>query len=801
MRTTIVLLASLLFSLFTVAQSTRTWEQTRFDEFEKGTAKGVAITSDGALELAPQFRQIAVTPSSYIWSMGADNDGNVFAAAGSPARVYRIAPNGASTIVLEPQELQVQALTVAPNGVVFAATSPDGRVYRIERKGGTPGKPQKNAQAAQPDRATAPASGAQTQEIPLSQGANPAGAAANSPVEERPRTLPRDPDYVSSVYFEPKTKYIWSLALDTAGNLFVATGDRGEIYKVDANTHQGTVFFKSDEAHMRVLAFGPKGSLYAGSDGSGLIYQISPAGEGFVLYSAPKKEITALAIDDLTGTIYAAGVGEKRSERPAPPIILSTLAPPSASGGPGGAPGAPNAPAPAALGGSEIYQVAPDGSPRRLWTSRDDIVYALGFDNAGHLVAGTGNKGRIFSIRGEDQYSDLLRAAATQVTAFTKAANGMRYVATSNLGKVFSYGPAPETEGSYTSDVFDTKIFSRWGRAQIRGVGSYQLSARSGNVDNPDRNWSPWRPVNLERDLPLDVPPARFVQWKAVLVSGRTPPHIDSVAINYLPKNVAPHLEDVTVQVGYKFTQQPHTVSDQSPTSAASPSSITPVSTRDRDYIAVRWNARDDNDDALAYSVYYRGDNETRWKLLKDRLTDRFYYFESDLLPDGGYTIRVTATDAPSHTPEEALTDEHESSRFEVDNTPPQIADLAALDEVNGVHVTFRAQDNFSTIRRAEFSVDAGDWQLVEPVGQISDSRVENYDFNISLHDRPPADEGVQQPAQRGRKNRNNNPPPVTVANTTSTEHLIVVRVWDRYDNMATAKVLARSAPPQLQKR
>ena len=80
-------------------------------------------------------------------------------------------------------------------------------------------------------------------------------------------------------------------------------------------------------------------------------------------------------------------------------------------------------------------------------------------------------------------------------------------------------------------------------------------------------------------------------------------------------------------------------------------------------------NARDDNDDALAYAVYYKGDNETRWKLLKDRLTDKFYYFESDLLPDGGYTVRVTATDAPSHTPEEALTDEHESSRFEVDNT------------------------------------------------------------------------------------------------------------------------------------
>ena len=805
MRTTSVLLACFIFSLLGHAQSTRTWQQTSFDDFEKGTAKGVAINSNGALELAPQFRKLAITPSSYIWSMGADNDGNVFAAAGSPARVYRIAPNGATTVVLEPQELQVQALTVAPNGVVYAATSPDGRVYRIERKAGAPAR-SKNAAAQKKTEAPSKAEPATSADAPQNTAGKPTaqtGATGETIFEERPRTLPTDPDYTSSVYFEPKTKYIWSLALDTAGNLFVATGDRGEIYKVDANTHQGTVFFKSDEAHIRVLAFGPKGNLYAGSDGSGLIYSITPAGEGFVLYSAPKKEITALAIDDLTGNIYAAGVGEKRAEHPAPPVIISLAAPgthSTASNAPSTS-GPPSPPSGASLGGSEIYQVAPDGSPRRLWTSRDDIVYALGFDNSGHLIAGTGNKGRIFSILGEDSYVDLLRASATQVTAFTKGTNGMRYAGSSNLGKVFSFGPGPETEGSYTSDVFDAKNFSRWGRAEIRGVGSYQLSARSGNVDNPDRNWSPWRAVNLERDLPLDVPPARFIQWKAVLVSGRTAPHIESVGINYLPKNIAPHVEDVTVQVGYRYSQQPHTLSEQSAVASASGStgSSSPGSpTRDRDFIAVRWSARDDNDDSLAYSVYYRGDNETRWKLLKDRLTDRFYSFESDLLPDGGYTIRVVATDAPSHTPEEALTDEHDSSRFEVDNTPPQIGDLAAINEGNAVHVTFRAQDNFSIIRRAEFSLDAGDWQLVEPVGQISDARLENYDFNIPLHDRLQAEEPEQRPG-RGRRARGSNNAQPQLAVAPSPEHLIVVRVWDRYDNMSTAKVVARPAPTAKQ--
>ncbi len=42
----------------------------------------------------------------------------------------------------------------------------------------------------------------------------------------------RPSQWSSSVYFDPGTKYIWDLALDGAGNLYVATGDRGEIFRV-----------------------------------------------------------------------------------------------------------------------------------------------------------------------------------------------------------------------------------------------------------------------------------------------------------------------------------------------------------------------------------------------------------------------------------------------------------------------------------------------------------------------------------------------------------------------------------------
>src|ERR1700693_852103 len=118
---------------FASGEGTRTWEQSKFEELSKGSATGVAIRSMGGLELAPAFKAISTTPSTYIWSIAADSSGNLYAAAGAPARVYRITPQGQSTTIFEPQELQVQALVVDKNGILYAATNPDGKVYRIER--------------------------------------------------------------------------------------------------------------------------------------------------------------------------------------------------------------------------------------------------------------------------------------------------------------------------------------------------------------------------------------------------------------------------------------------------------------------------------------------------------------------------------------------------------------------------------------------------------------------------------------------------------------------------------------------
>jgi hypothetical protein len=735
------------------AEGTRLWEQSKFDDLVKGTATGVAICSTGGLELAPTFKTLYATPSTYIWAIAADDAGNVYIAAGAPARVYRVTPDGKSTIIFEPKELQVQALRAGPVGVIYAATAPDGKVYKLQHS--TSGK-------------------ARTSD----------SSASDSDKDEKETKKPNlDLSWSSSVYFEPGTKYIWDMALDKAGNLYVATGDHGEIYRVTPNGEH-SVFFKSDETHIRVLAVDANNNLIAGSDGSGLIYRISPSGEGFVLYSAPKKEITALALDS-AGNIYAAAVGEKKnggggsSSTAAAFMTFSSLAPATnAPQVPGmtmtPAPSTPAStgafpfPAGSAGNGSDVYRLAPDGSPTRLWSSHDDIVYALAFDSQGRLLAGTGNRGHIFAINGLDDFSDLLKAPASQVTAFAKAPRGGLYAATSNLGKVFVLGPGPEAEGTYESDVFDAKIFSRWGRAEFRGAGKVDLYARSGNVDNPDRNWSAWKKIDLTTDAETGVPAARYVQWKAVLHSEHSSPRVDSVALNYLPKNIAPEIDDVTVQVGVKYQPQPKTNGSVGDLSAAAGAhfDIPAPSSHDRDSIGVKWSAHDDNDDQLVYSIYYRGDSETRWLLLKENISDKAYSFDASLLPDGGYTVKVVASDAPSHSPREALTASRESRRFEVDTTPPRIENLEASVAGGQIHIAFRAIDSFSPIMRAEYSVDAGDWKYVDPVGQISDSRMETYDFKV--------------PAESEKDS------------LVGTEHVVVVRAYDRYENMDAAKTVIR---------
>jgi hypothetical protein len=320
------LAAALLVAAGALAEHTRTWRQSEYSEFERGTANGVALRSDGKLVAAPRFAPFADQNLAFLRALKVDAHGRLYGAGGSNARVVRFDQGGKATTVFESQELETQALVFDARDNVYAGTSPDGKVYKITPQG------------------------------------------------------------QSSVFFEPKTKYIWALALDGEGNLFVATGDKGEIFVVGPDG-KGAVFYKSEEHHARSLAFDAKGRLLVGTEPSGLIERIEvvhkggaalpQAGTAFVVYETEKKEVTAL-LTDASGNIYAAAVGEKaRSTPPIPqtPLISEPVGllptEPRITPEPPPAQMPISLPSfPSATGGSEVYRIASDGSPEVLWKSR-----------------------------------------------------------------------------------------------------------------------------------------------------------------------------------------------------------------------------------------------------------------------------------------------------------------------------------------------------------------------------------------------------------------------------------------------
>ncbi len=716
------------------AQGTKLWSVERYSEMERGSADGVAIRSDGRLEAGPAASLLYATGKGYIWSLASDAAGNGYAGLGGTtsgsAVVMKVSPDGKAAQIFDAKELAVQGLQVAADGSVLAATSPDGKVYRIPQGGGS-------------------------------------------------ATVVFDPATT-----EEKPKYLWDIALGKGGEVYVAAGAPAVVYRVPAGGGKAEVLYKTADQHIRCLLLGADGTLWAGSDGAGVIYRLDTKTAGakpFAVYAAPRKEITALALD-AAGDLYAAGVGS-RGALPLPPLpvtgnvgVTITFSQPGSSSAAGANTLVPE--------GSEIYRIASNGTPQKLLALKDDVVYALAVRD-GSLLAATGNRGRVYrlDIGTPGRFTDVAHLEAAQAMAFAPLKDGL-LVATSNSGKIFRMADSVAKDATYTSEVFDAQGFSQWGRVEARGGASsgFDLYMRSGNVESPLMGWSEWSRVAA--DGATTVPSGRYAQWKAVL---RANGSVDAVALNYLPKNVAPVVDEVVVQPGARVAAgavppPSNTIQVAFPAAAGAPPTINfmpdvntaPLTAqKDRTAVTVRWLAHDDNGDDLMFAVWYRGVGEANWQLLKDKISDRFYSFDSALLPDGIYLMKVVASDAPEHTDAEALTSERVSSVFVVDTTPPVPGVLDAKMEAGTggwgprIHATLEAKDATSPITHAEYSLDAGPWQYLEPVGHVSDSLAERYDFTVAV-------------------------PMTTQPVADAKEHVLAVRVYDRYENVVAVKTVVR---------
>jgi len=732
------------------ASTTATWEMSTYADFLRGRMSGLSLSRDGRLMLAPKLETLLSSDQQQVWTLAAAHDGTVYAGTGHRGRIYEVSSNGRSSVIWTAGEPEIFALAVDSKGNLFAGTSPDGKVYRV----------------------------------------------ANGKASE---------------FFAPEAKYIWSLAFGPDGSLFVGTGGPARIYRVTPDG-KGAVYYDSGQGHITCLALDKEGRLLAGSEPNGILYRVTAPGKAFVLYDANLPEIRGIATAQ-DGSIYVAALGGSIAKRtsgtgggtsttggtvvtaPATTITVtdsanaqSELKPPK--------PDASKAPAAqtavsstltaapasstfevAGVEKSAIYKIALDNTVETVWSSKDENAYDLGLYGS-DIVFLTDAQGRLFRLNADRKPTLVAQTGEGEGTRILSSARGLT-VATGDLGKVYRLVAERNSQGWFEAPVHDSNSVARWGRlswrAHVPAGATLAFRTRTGNSARPDNTWSDWsQPLTDPAGAAITSPNARYLQWRAEFTaSGEATPVLESVTAAYLPQNTPPVVRSITVSVQPPSAQK---TAVQTATSANNPFTITVTDTGDTStttssgtpsqtvsrgptsQVQVIWQAEDPDGDRLVYSLYFRGDDEQQWKLIRGNLNENSFLLDTDVLADGRYLFRVVASDRPSNPAGTARETELVSSPVLIDNTPPVVTVSAPRRSGSHLEVDVDAADATSPLRRCEYSLDAGPWAPLEAEDGVTDSPRER--FLLRLDDLHPG------------------------------EHVVVFRVYDTANNAGLAKVV-----------
>jgi sugar lactone lactonase YvrE len=690
------------------------WQTATLNDFLRGEAENLSVDGHGRLVLGPATELVAETTSPFLWAMVAAPDGSLYVGSGNEGKVFRIDPSGKTTTFFDATELEVHAVALAADGTLYAATSPEGRIYKIDKSG------------------------------------------------------------KSAPFFDPDDKYIWSLALDSQGNVYAGTGEKGLIYKITPEG-KGSVLYSTKATHVITLGFERNGQLLAGTEGPGRLFRVDGSGKAFLLLDSTFQEIRSIRADQ-QGNLYLAALSGRTSggASSSPPAASDTTAPAAREpiptvttevtaiavvdgGGPSPASSEPPARDERRGGRGAIYRISPDGLWDILWESGEDSPYDLMFDPTGALIVGTGRNGKLYSLRGDPTTATLLmQATAQQVTGFARDAKGNVFYATSNPGKVFKLSAERANEGTYTSLVRDAQTVADWGtlswRASVPSGGRVDIYTRSGNTATPDDTWSPWSgPYSTASGEEIKSPNARYLQWKAVLSGKQATPVLTSVSAAYVQRNLRPKVTSLTVHPTGTVFQKPYPTGepdiagfdDQAPdrrilsTTATTGGNTSSLGRRtyQRGLQTFVWRADDANDDDLVYEILYRREGDTAWKSLKADLEEAIFVWDTTSVPNGTYVVKVVASDRASNTPGAALDGELESSAFDIDNGPPAVTVSSSTAAKGRTTIQFEVRDDWSSISKVEYSLDAQRWQVVYPKDGIFDSRTEQFELTLDSTD------------------------------------------------------------------
>jgi hypothetical protein len=639
-----------------VAAKDEIWRQSG-GAFSRGEAEGVVISDAGTVRLARRLARTADLDAARVWDLARLADGTIVAATGDEGRVYSRDGDGDWKVIAKLDDTQALSLAAGREGSLVVGTGPGGRIVSF-----TPGAGHGENEQTQPGQ---------------------------------------------------DVKYVWDLAFDRDGALYAATGPLGQLWKRDPGAGgKWSLVLDSPHSHLLCVTVDRDGTVFTGSDGGAILYEVSRDGKVLVILDAPQEEIRSLAIGP-DGALYAG----------------------TASGGPAGAPGPARGTAggdrvprfvrqaayfarqerpqegdavpgtarlqAGAAGENVVYRIERESPAREIFRAKA-LVHALAWQG-NRLLAGTSPEGRLFEVRGRgSETATLAKLDHGQILCLEPEPGGAVWIGCGSPGAVARLEPAYVSTGSLTSEVFDTKLPSRFGTVAWRGTAeegtSVNLMVRTGSVGEPDATWTKW----TSGDGPIE--PGRFVQYRAILASRHegTTPELEGVSVAYRTLNLAPEIASIDV---------PDLTAGDGATR--------------KTQLDLKWEASDPNDDQLLYRLAIRKDDWPEWLPIGGEAprAEKTYSWDTTTVPSGRYRLRVTASDRPSNPAEEALDRERVSEPFVVDHQAPELRVTVDRDLRSAA---IEVRDAVTRVVKVEAALDGGAWSPCFPVDRIFDSTVES---------------------------------------------------------------------------
>ena len=737
----LVLLICLSFVLLPPAFAVKTehWELKSPQDFMSGKFQRLIITSNGALRLGYGNTKLGEFAKE-IWCTAVGRDGTIYFGTGSPADVYALGKDGKTMKLFEADSVAMTAMALDARGNLYAATMPEGKIYKISTSG----------------KAT--------------------------------EAKPEEP------FCKLRAPYIWSLVVDKQGQLFAGTGPDGKVFRIGPDG-KAEEWFAAEDSNILCLAFDADGALLAGGSDRGLLYRIAEKGKGVVLHEFTEDEVKALVAN---GDQIYIGVNKQKMKRPRGPAarrpsaaefedltqrLTSQFGAATTAGTFGRERETPPEARLANLLAGALYVRHADGRVDRLANWDNESILDVKVDGEGAILAGMSGKGRVYRVRDSQNWELLFDFDEQQALTLALRDGKLAFVGTGNIGNGYAVDPQKARDGELTSEVRDCRFLTTWGNLSWMGSGAIAVSTRAGNTALPDATWSDWSEPLKTSPAKVASPRARFIQMRAQLAAA-SDPVLQSLSLYYQIQNQKPEVS--SVEIGDKSKpppekpkgeSQPDAKSDDGDTESAVSAAIqratsTPKMEEARPKPAsptkqIRWHASDKDGDTLVYRLFYQADGDEAWvpAFLDKPLKKTEYSWDTESIPDGWYRIKVVASDEESNPAGESLTDEKVSDLIKVDNTRPQVQQLA-YDAASGL-LKGVARDNLSLIRYLEYSVDGGEWKMFAPKDGVFDDRDEAFEVKV----------GPLAPLGAGKA---------------SGPHVIAVRATDEEGNVGVEKVSVR---------